>query len=68
MYGFRPNPYMKGIIPGKISAQVPDEMGQFGEQPSSKTVVVLLLGSRSNQYVITTHMHLLHLSFDMFFF
>ncbi|TQB77081.1 hypothetical protein MPDQ_005567 [Monascus purpureus] len=48
MYGLRPNPYMKDVIPGKISAQVPDETGQFGEQPSRKTVVVLLLGSRSN--------------------
>ncbi|KAL3469287.1 hypothetical protein BJX99DRAFT_241603 [Aspergillus californicus] len=48
MYGFRSNPYMHDVIKQKFSAQVPDDDGSFGERPSRKTVVVLLLGSKSN--------------------
>lgn len=34
-----------------MTAQIPDENGDFGDKPSSQTVVVLLLGSRTNKYV-----------------
>ncbi|PTU19000.1 hypothetical protein P175DRAFT_0484756 [Aspergillus ochraceoroseus IBT 24754] len=47
-YGYRPNPYMDGVIQQKVSAQCPDGTGNFGEKPSSQTVVVLFLGSKSN--------------------
>ncbi|KAL4779837.1 hypothetical protein BJX76DRAFT_66670 [Aspergillus varians] len=48
MYGFRPNPAMEGVIPRKFSAQIPDEDGEFGDKPSRDTVVVFLLGTKSN--------------------
>lgn len=35
----------------KTTAQIPDENGNFGDKPSNATVVVLLLGLRTNQYV-----------------
>ncbi|KAL2819566.1 hypothetical protein BDW59DRAFT_174794 [Aspergillus cavernicola] len=48
MLGYRSNPYMEGVITQKFSAQFPDANGDFGDKPSRKTVVVLLLGSKSN--------------------
>ncbi|KAL2007359.1 hypothetical protein VTN00DRAFT_8797 [Thermoascus crustaceus] len=48
MYGWRKNQYMEDIIPGRVSAQVPDEKGEFGTEPSRETVVVLFLGLRTN--------------------
>jgi hypothetical protein len=51
MYGFRQNPYMEGVVGQRVTAQIPDENGDFGDKPSSQTVVVLLLGVRTNQYV-----------------
>ncbi|KAL2871652.1 monooxygenase fmaE [Aspergillus lucknowensis] len=49
-YGYRPNRYMDGVItsPRSFSAQIPDETGDFGDRPSRDTVVVLLLGTKSN--------------------
>ncbi|KAL2001897.1 hypothetical protein VTN02DRAFT_1021 [Thermoascus thermophilus] len=48
LQGWRKNRYMRDIIPGRVSAQVPDEKGEFGTEPSRETVVVLLLGLRTN--------------------
>ncbi|KAH8698394.1 hypothetical protein BGW36DRAFT_375998 [Talaromyces proteolyticus] len=48
MSGVLPNRYMQGILPGKTSAQIPDETGRFGETMSSEKVVVIILASRSN--------------------
>jgi len=50
-YGLRPNRYMADIMPGRLSAQAPDERGEFGTRPARETVVLLLLGMRTNQYV-----------------
>jgi hypothetical protein len=51
MYGAKRNPAMDGIIREKFSAQIPFEDGSFGERPSRDKVTVLILGSKSNQYV-----------------
>lgn len=51
IYGFRQNRYMDGTVGRKTTAQIPDEDGNFGDKPSNATVVVLLLGLRTNQYV-----------------
>ncbi|KAL2217069.1 hypothetical protein M432DRAFT_470453 [Thermoascus aurantiacus ATCC 26904] len=47
-YGLRPNRYMADIVPGRLSAQAPDERGEFGTRPARETVVLLLLGMRTN--------------------
>ncbi|BCS17511.1 monooxygenase fmaE [Aspergillus puulaauensis] len=47
-YGLKANPAMDGVITQKFSAQIPDENGDFGERPSRDSVVVLLLGAKSN--------------------
>lgn len=49
-YGLESNPAMDGVIAQKFSAQIPDEDGDFGDRPSRDSVVVLLLGAKSNQY------------------
>lgn len=49
-YGLKSNPAMNGVIAQKLSAQIPDEDGDFGDRPSRDSVVVLLLGAKSNQY------------------
>jgi len=46
--GWKRNTFMDGIIPGKISAQIPDAEGNLGPQPASSDIVVLLIGTRSN--------------------
>ncbi|KAJ9294551.1 hypothetical protein DTO271G3_6819 [Paecilomyces variotii] len=48
IYGFRQNRYMNGTVGRKTTAQIPDENGDFGDKPSNATVVVLLLGLRTN--------------------
>ncbi|KAL4944123.1 hypothetical protein BDV06DRAFT_233856 [Aspergillus oleicola] len=48
IYGFKANPAMDGVITKKISAQLPDGNGGFGDKPSRDSVVVLLLGAKSN--------------------
>lgn len=52
-YGLKANPAMDGVITQKFSAQIPDENGDFGERPSRDSVVVLLLGAKSNQYALS---------------
>lgn len=39
---------MKDIIPGKTSAQLPDELGHYGSRPANTAITVLLIGTRSN--------------------
>lgn len=51
MYGILPNRYMDDVVLGKMSAQIPDGTGNFGNKVSHGTVVVMILASRSNQYV-----------------
>ncbi|KAK5000359.1 hypothetical protein LTR66_000777 [Elasticomyces elasticus] len=46
--GVKHNTYMDGIIPGKFSAQFPDESGNYGNKPANSEVVVFLLGARIN--------------------
>jgi hypothetical protein len=52
MYGILPNRYMDDVVLGKMSAQLPDETGDFGNKVSHGTVVVMILSSRSNQYAL----------------
>jgi len=48
--GWLRNTYRDGVIPSqkKFSAQFPDASGQFGADPASSDVVVLLIGARYN--------------------
>ncbi|KAL4952183.1 hypothetical protein BDW69DRAFT_185641 [Aspergillus filifer] len=48
IYGLKTNPAMEDVIVKKVSAQLPDENGDFGDRPSSDNVIVLLLGAKSN--------------------
>jgi hypothetical protein len=43
---------MDDVVLGKMSAQLPDETGDFGNKVSRGTVVVMILSSRSNQYAL----------------
>ncbi|KAJ6024763.1 hypothetical protein N7540_005560 [Penicillium herquei] len=42
------NRYLDGAIMEKVSPQIPNPDGSFGSEPSDASVVVFLLGSRSN--------------------
>jgi hypothetical protein len=42
------DPYTKGVIRGKFSAQLPNDDGSFGPKPASKSVTVLLIGASVN--------------------
>ena len=46
--GWKHNETMDGIINKKFSTVFPDELGQFGNQPSNQDVVVFLVGTRFN--------------------
>jgi len=46
--GIIANPYMANVLPGKFSAQMPNNDGSYGPLPASKSVTVFLLGARSN--------------------
>ncbi|CAK1358652.1 hypothetical protein CB0940_06767 [Cercospora beticola] len=46
--GLISNPYMKGVIPKKFSAQIPDASGNYGSKPADTDIVVFLIGARSN--------------------
>ncbi|KAK5117993.1 hypothetical protein LTR62_004037 [Meristemomyces frigidus] len=46
--GWLHNPLMDGVIRKKFSAQIPDEVGDFGTKPSNQDIVVLLIGTRCN--------------------
>lgn len=46
--GFKKNIYMKDVITQKFSAQIPDEIGEFGSQPANAPVTVFIIGTRSN--------------------
>lgn len=46
--GFKEDIYMKDIIQNKFSAQIPDEVGQYGPKPADKPITVFIIGTRSN--------------------
>jgi len=46
--GWMRNQYLDGVLMRKFSAQYPNEVGQFDSKPSTKDIVVLLLGVRFN--------------------
>lgn len=46
--GLKHNSSMDNVDPRKVSAQPPDELGNYGSQPASQDMVVLLIGARSN--------------------
>ncbi|OAA65310.1 hypothetical protein SPI_02097 [Niveomyces insectorum RCEF 264] len=58
--GMRANPYMSGVVPGKVSAQVPGSTA-----PSQNPVVVIKLAARSNHPLGVFHPHMRRIS--MFF-
>ncbi|RDL31032.1 Uncharacterized protein BP5553_09821 [Venustampulla echinocandica] len=47
---FRPqkSPFMVGVLPGRTTAQIPDEFGQYGPELSKGSVVVFHLGIQYN--------------------
>ena len=47
-FGLRKNRYMKDVIPGRSTAQVRNEDGDFPEGAAEETVAVLHLGAKSN--------------------
>jgi heme A synthase len=56
VYGVIPNPEMERVIPGKVTAQVPDMNGNMPSSGTSKEgIVVMFLGVKSHQYV---HIHM----------
>ncbi|KAF2162753.1 hypothetical protein M409DRAFT_26991 [Zasmidium cellare ATCC 36951] len=46
--GWKRNTYMDGVLMKKFSAQIPDELGNYGNKPADTDVVVFLIGTRSN--------------------
>lgn len=44
----RDNLFMKGVIPGRTTAQLPTEFGAFGPDPANQSVVVFHLGIQWN--------------------
>ncbi|KAF2723910.1 hypothetical protein K431DRAFT_282605 [Polychaeton citri CBS 116435] len=46
--GWKHNTYMDGVITQKMSAQFPDERGQYGSTAAKDQIVVFLIGSRCN--------------------
>ncbi|EED13303.1 conserved hypothetical protein [Talaromyces stipitatus ATCC 10500] len=49
IYGLIPNPEMAKVIPGRTTAQIPDMNGTMPAEPSKESIVVLLLGFKSNR-------------------
>jgi hypothetical protein len=48
LYGLKYDPFTKGVVSGKFSAQMPNDDGTFGPKPSSKSVTVFLIGATCN--------------------
>ena len=46
--GWKSNPYMKGVLMKKFSAQMPDSNGSYGSKAARDDVVVFLIGTRCN--------------------
>jgi hypothetical protein len=46
--GVKADPYTKGVITGKFSAQLPNDDGTFGPKAAAKSVTVLLIGATVN--------------------
>ncbi|TAQ85125.1 hypothetical protein B7494_g6542 [Chlorociboria aeruginascens] len=46
-YGFKPNPYLKNMLPKKTTAQVMSKDGTYAG-PGKEKIAVLLLGAKSN--------------------
>jgi hypothetical protein len=49
VYGCAPNPNIENVVPGRVSAQIPDMNGQFSGKPSGEDIVVMFLNTKSNQ-------------------
>lgn len=47
MFKFKANPYMEGVIKGRVTALVPNEDGEI-TGPGEQQVAILLLGAKSN--------------------
>lgn len=46
--GWKRNTYMDGVLQKKFCAQIPDELGHYGNKPSNNDVVVFMIGTRCN--------------------
>ncbi|EME78778.1 uncharacterized protein MYCFIDRAFT_65345 [Pseudocercospora fijiensis CIRAD86] len=46
--GWKSNPYTRDNIQKKFSAQIPDELGNYGNKPANSDIVVFLIGTRCN--------------------
>lgn len=49
--GLVPNPHMDEVFPGKFTGLIPGRDGSPPKQGSDQEVAVIILASRSNQYV-----------------
>lgn len=55
-FGVLRNPLMDEILMGKYSVQIGDEHGNAPTESSQNPVAVIMLGARSNQYVIPSEL------------
>lgn len=46
-YGYKPNPYLRDVLPKKSTAQVMGKDGNFSG-PGKEKIAILLLGAKSN--------------------
>lgn len=46
--GWKRNTYMDDVLMKKFTAQIPDELGNYGNKPANDDVVVFMIGTRSN--------------------
>ena len=53
--GLKRNSFMDGVLMEKFSAQFPDAQGDYGNKASNSDVAVVLIGTRSNQFVTTDY-------------
>lgn len=51
-YGILHDPILDRVKKGRFTAQIPHEDGSAPEKAGEKEVVILVLGARSNQYVL----------------
>lgn len=47
-YGWKNNPYLNEAILHRVSPQIPDEDGNFHQEPAEEKVVVFMLGAKVN--------------------
>lgn len=67
-FGVLRNPLMDEILMGKFSVQIGDEHGNAPTESAQQQVAVIMLGARSNQYVIPSELFIHVHSFPFWIF